>query len=294
MDIDIRKATEDDLTPAATLIATCQSDPTSHVIYLGLDEASIRSDLADLPQWTNAAAVATVDDVIVGVLIAEIDLEMGRLWWFGPFISPDLDAETQWAQVADRLHAEVTSMLPTDIVEQEACPDDRSDRIRDWCGRHRLEGETASVLLRREPGLTQPDARVRPRRPSDDERIVSLHQATFAGSHLTSAALARSEAPCLVIEEGDTNGAVVGYVVYEIQSDGSGYIDFVAVDPGHRGRGYGAALVETACADLFDREVDYAHLTVRENNKPARALYAGLGFVEERLGRPFRLGFTVG
>ncbi|MEM7285141.1 MAG: GNAT family N-acetyltransferase [Actinomycetota bacterium] len=91
----------------------------------------------------------------------------------------------------------------------------------------------------------------------------------------------------------DVDGAVVGYVAYEMQADGSGYIDYLAVDETLRGRGLGRALVSTATADLVTSGATHAHLTVREANAAARALYASLDYEEERIAIPYRRGFTL-
>ena len=46
-------------------------------------------------------------------------------------------------------------------------------------------------------------------------------------------------------------------------------------------------------AVMFQDSTLLPHLTVRENDHGARALYTGLGFEEERVVRPLRKGFTL-
>jgi ribosomal protein S18 acetylase RimI-like enzyme len=70
-----------------------------------------------------------------------------------------------------------------------------------------------------------------------------------------------------------------GYAAGRVALDGSGYIDFVAVDGSTRGAGRGRRLVQELVSRLAEagaeREVC---LTVQEHRVAARALYASLGF----------------
>ena len=89
-------------------------------------------------------------------------------------------------------------------------------------------------------------------------------------------------------------GVPVGYVAVEVQPDGSGYVDYLGVAAQARGAGLGRVLVAGALRGLAARGVTRVHLTVRVDNATARALYASLGFVEERVAVPYRRGFDLG
>jgi ribosomal-protein-alanine N-acetyltransferase len=54
----------------------------------------------------------------------------------------------------------------------------------------------------------------------------------------------------------------------------------VAVRPGHRGRGYGRALMEEALRRLYRERIAACFLEVDEGNVAALALYKRLGFSE--------------
>ena len=54
----------------------------------------------------------------------------------------------------------------------------------------------------------------------------------------------------------------------------------IAVDPRHRGQGFGRLLLETVCNDAYRRGASDLFLEVRENNDAARALYRRAGFVD--------------
>ncbi len=270
----------------AELASACQGDPDFHIPYLGAGVDSIATDIAELENWTETSMVAEDERGMVGWIVGEIDLEMGRMWWWGPFALDD----DRWAETADRLYTAARAATPKTITEEEACIDDRSRPLRQWCERQQLVSNPASVLLRRDPSETATDDRIRPLADRDHPSVMALHDLAFPGTHTTPSALVQSTHPRLVIEVDDT---VVGYVAFEMQSDGSGYVDYLAVDEDLRGGGLGAALVDQACRDMFAAGATYAHLTVREDNVAARALYAKLGFAEERLARPYRVGFYL-
>ncbi len=78
----------------------------------------------------------------------------------------------------------------------------------------------------------------------------------------------------LAQEEGAARGFVMAWAI-EADSE----LLTVAVAPEARGAGLGAALVSAAAAAAAVRGAAQMHLEVAEDNAPARALYAKLGFV---------------
>ena len=281
----VRPAVPGDLPAMAEVAAGHQADPARHCLYLSAEAAAIAEEVAELDDWAAFTAVAEADGELVGWLFGEPDPDMGRVWWWGPFAPAD-----GWADVADELYRVARALLGDGYTEEEAAADARSDLIAAWSGRHGLAADPGSVLLRRDPAPAAVDPRVRPMHPGDHEPVMALHDLAFPGTHTPPSMLVASTHPRLVIEEG---GRVVGYVAYEMQADGSGYIDYLAVEEELRGGGLGRALVSTATADLVDRGATHAHLTVREANASARALYASLGYDEERIAIPYRRGFTL-
>lgn len=281
----VRPARVEDLQAMAALAAEHQLDDGRHCLYLSSDADAIVEEVSELDEWADSTAVAEADGEVIGWLFGEPDADMGRVWWWGPF-APDAN----WGDVADELYRVARSMLGDAYTEEEAAADSRSELIAAWARRQGLVADPGSVLLKRQPAPAAVDDRVRPMVETDHDVVKTLHDTAFPGTHTPPAMLVASEHPRLVIED---EGTVVGYVAYETQPDGSGYIDYLAVDESLRSRGLGRSLVSTATADLVERGVTYAHLTVREANGAARALYASLGFEEERIAIPYRRGFTL-
>jgi ribosomal protein S18 acetylase RimI-like enzyme len=57
-----------------------------------------------------------------------------------------------------------------------------------------------------------------------------------------------------------------------------GWLYYVAVDPDHRGRGFGAAIVQAGETWLRERGVQKVMLLVRETNTKVEAFYKGIGY----------------
>lgn len=93
----------------------------------------------------------------------------------------------------------------------------------------------------------------------------------------------RSDAAVLV---ADRQGEVVGFV-HAAWADGAdgpsreGDVLRVYVDPDHRGKAVGSALLETAVATLFERDVERIRAMVLAENDPGKAFYRSHGFERE-------------
>lgn len=301
---DLRLARPDELAELADLAARCQRDPDRYCSYVGDDTHTIAADVDDVDDWAATTVVADDGDRPIGWLLAESDDEIGRTWWWGPFV----DRDTDWDQVADALWEHAQAAFGDEIPStSELAADSRSSLVAAFADRHGFDANEGSACLvlhaERDDDHAQLDrvlasaietAGVEITTPDAApwvEAVASLHDRLFARTHRTGADVARSsgDQTCLVaLADGD----VVGYVATERQHDGSLYVDFLGVDPEHRGRGIGRALVAGACRQGFGGGATFAHLTVRESNHGARALYDALGFETERVLVPYRRGFS--
>ena len=114
--------------------------------------------------------------------------------------------------------------------------------------------------------------------------IAPLHDAEFPATYLTVERMLReaAEGERTALVAVDADERVVGYATGEVQPDGNGFIDFLAVGAAARGRGVAPALVAGLVAALQPSITSNAvHLTVQDHRTPARALYDRLGFQQD-------------
>jgi ribosomal protein S18 acetylase RimI-like enzyme len=81
-------------------------------------------------------------------------------------------------------------------------------------------------------------------------------------------------------EEAEDSGRPLGYVGWQVDADGSGRLQLVAVHPGARRRGVGSAVCRAALAQLKQRGVSVVHVGTGGDafHASARSLYESLGF----------------
>lgn len=289
--MQIRRAVEQDLASIAETAARLQADPARTVVYLGADAAGIEAELAEI-DWRSISALAFRDDRLLGWLIGDADAELGRVFWLGPFVADvELDAG-EWNEIASRLYAHCHGLLPAEMTEEEIAIDARFERCDAWARGHGFAPGSESLALVLESSIEGPSLAVRHVADSDLELLGALHEQLFPGTHATGRQLVKDGDEDHVRLVTEIAGKPAGYVAFEFQPDGAGYIDFLGVADEHRRRGLGAQLVRAAVEVLQRRGAAPVHLTVREDNRAARDLYVSLGFREERVIRPLRKGFA--
>lgn len=296
----LRRAVEADRRTLAVLAADLQARPDRHVTYLGEDARTIAAEMvAEDDDWTEVSAVAELDDgadtTVVGWLMGSVDADMGRVWWFGPFVD---DTAAPWEEVADRLYDFAAGRMPRSLVEEELAPDARFTRLIDWACDRGFDVDPGSAVVTLVGGVTEPSTvdpaiSIRPLAPGDAAAVERLHDELFAGTHTTGASIASEAGDGDVRLVAEIGGRFAGYIAAEHQPDGGGYIDYLGTATEFRRRGVAAGLVRAAVGLLRDQGAGDIHLTVREASDGARALYAGLGFVEERVIVPLRRGFRL-
>ncbi|NNC42020.1 MAG: GNAT family N-acetyltransferase [Acidimicrobiia bacterium] len=124
-------------------------------------------------------------------------------------------------------------------------------------------------------------ARLRSMTPEDVADLGPIHDLEFPKTYYSAGDLAsrssRGEQIVLIAERDD--GSFAGYIAGQIQPDGDGYIDFLAVSPSARRTGIGMGLVVAMCQQLVSRSsTQRVCLTVQDGRAPARRLYESLGF----------------
>ena len=289
--MEVRRIIDDhELSVLAEFAALLQQQPDTHVIYLGVEAEGIRAELAEVT-WTDVSVVAVEGDTVLGWLIGDVDADMGRVWWLGPFVVADDVGE--WEAVATDLLTAGRRQLAAGVDEEEMAVDARFERCRAWAMSHGFVQEEGAYVLQLGGELDLGAAAVRDITDDDHDAVARLHDELFPGTHTTGSELAGGHDDThrrLVVE---VDGEISAYIAVERQADGSGYIDYLGVAPAARRRGLGGDLVRAGVAELRRLGATSIGLTVRVDSDGARELYRSLGFEEERVAIPLRCGFSL-
>lgn len=119
---------------------------------------------------------------------------------------------------------------------------------------------------------------IRDAEPGDIPALERLERECFSmpwTSEQLTAQLPDGSHRFVVAQRGDK---VLGYVGMMFVLD-EGYISNVATAPEARRQGIGRALISALLKQAEALELSFMTLEVRESNEPAKALYAGQGFV---------------
>ncbi len=125
--------------------------------------------------------------------------------------------------------------------------------------------------------LTPLEITVRPMTDADLDQVLAIETVSFPApwirEHFANELTACHSFPYVAISGGN----VVGYVCLMSIFEEAQILD-IAVDPGHRGRGVAATLIQYAMMVAGHKEAEFMRLEVRDSNSAAIALYEKLGF----------------
>ncbi|MET0324422.1 MAG: GNAT family N-acetyltransferase [Ilumatobacteraceae bacterium] len=294
-------ARPDELDSVVAMIAGEQRRPERTIIYLGDQVDGIRAELDALsPDWRTTVRVAHgPSGELVGASVVEWDEELGRAWVQGPWV---VGADGDWARWARPLFDAAVAQIPPAIVRLEMSGTTANTRLAELAADLGWTPSVTNFAYVLDVATTAgwpagpDDAGLRAVVADDLPAIEPLHEAEFPASYFSATQLvARAAAgeQIVLVAEGD-DGSLAGYAAGQVQPDGEGYIDFVAVAPSARGTGVGRRLIVGLVRQLLPATTNgRISLTVQEQRTPARALYSSLGFREDAAVRGYRTGFDA-
>jgi ribosomal protein S18 acetylase RimI-like enzyme len=293
----IRPARDSDLDEVLALLERLQSMPEHHIGYHGETRAELTEELTET-HWPAATLLAVDDaDRVHGVLTADIDTTLGRVWWHGPFVDVPADhpaADRIWDRTADALYDRARE-LPNlkDIADSELFGDVANRRLAQFAGRHGYgDGTYTSVVALAGVDLVRMIGSVPdtvdgvevlefPTPPTDSvaaAALIRLHDECFPDTYLSAAQLLSGEGDRTVVV-AKAGGRVVGYAAGRMQQL-EYYLDFVAVAADYRGRGIGGPLITLLVQRLADRNGERPKViaTVFGTNTSSQRMLRKLGF----------------
>ncbi|HYE01288.1 MAG TPA: GNAT family N-acetyltransferase [Alphaproteobacteria bacterium] len=224
---------------------------------------------------------------LTGWIGCEFDAAKGRAWLWGPALQGDAG----WTERMGALLDGLLAALPREVVRLSAFPDQRNIRTAAALGaRGAQAGKPVHIYTAARPAvLPAAPAAVRALQPGDRPALAALHAASFPNTYLSAEEMFAVDGVSKRLFVAESEGPA-GYLLASVQADGSGYVDFVAVDERRRRRGLAGALLTAALAWLFgERDVPEVSLTVNDDRSGARALYGRAGFDLILTGQPLDL-----
>jgi ribosomal protein S18 acetylase RimI-like enzyme len=293
----IRPADHIDHDEVVSLLCRLQAVPCHHIGYHGETEAELTEELANL-NWPTGTMVAVDEaDHIHGVLSVDVNSELGRAWWHGPFVDVPAEhpaADRIWARTADALYAAVRALPAVrGINDNELFGHVEHSRLAAFARRQGFPpGEYSSVLVLDGVDLVRMIGDV----PAGDDTVdiaelatppadsvlsaalIRMHEGSFPNTYLSAAALLAGDRERTVVVATDAK-RLVGYAVGGTQPEGY-FLDFVAVATDSRGHGIGGALITTLVQRLADLHGARrsAFVCVAGGNAPSRRMLHKAGF----------------
>jgi ribosomal protein S18 acetylase RimI-like enzyme len=292
----IRPARNADHDQVVALLRRLQAMPSHHIGFHGETTAELADELATLHFPAGTLVAVDDSDEVRGVLSADVDRELSRAWWFGPFVDVPAEhpaADRIWTRTADALYA-AAHALPVlrGVRDSELYGHVEHCRLAAFAQRHGFPpGEYSSLLVLDGVDLVRlvgavPDSGAAniaelPTPPTDSAAaaaLIRLHERSFPNTYLSAAAVLAGERDRTVVT-ATIDGTLAGYAVGGVQPQDY-FIDFVAVPAEARCKGIGSALVTTLVQRLADRHGarEAACAVVAGGNAPSRHMLRTLGF----------------
>lgn len=296
MSCTIRPAQPAERQLLAERAAAWNRDPAQRCLHADETAAAVEAVWAG---WTAPFAervlVAEQDGEVVGVLSFDVLLAEKRAWLFGPFAKGEA-----WETIAEAMlvaferQMSGTVMRVSNFVEIQAEPSLALHKRLGYEQRQALVhvfNHTAERAAKVLAGMTDPSV---PAMAQDRRSIEALHASAFPNTYTDVATMyeraAKGESLRVIRENGDA----VAFVYTDVNvALSEATLQYVAVDPAHRRRGHGEALILASMRFAFEtRGLARQILTVFGDNPQAMALYRRLGFLPEFVGVPLEKHLT--
>jgi ribosomal protein S18 acetylase RimI-like enzyme len=271
-------------------VTRLNSEGAHHIGFFGEGEADIRASLAEcLIPTADGFMLAYEEDQLIGIFGADADSEINRAWLFGPLVE-----HANWHPVADKLYAQVLSIIPAGIRDHDLFCDEQNIHMQEFAARHDfpLRSENAVMTLMREnyTPTSKNKTRVIPFAERFFGQLELLHKVVFPNAYFTARQMVEKINETHQFFLAIENDTLLGYHFCKIEPEAeSGYVDFIGTDSSARGRGIGADLLESGINWMLSApSTKKINLTVNADNVPAISLYKKFGFDMDRVMRGYR------
>jgi ribosomal protein S18 acetylase RimI-like enzyme len=281
-----------DLDKISEFISRLQHEKESIIGYFDRTPDEIKTYLQELePGWKDTTHMFMESGKIIGIIIAEYDIELHRAWIHGPMI--DITRKIEWDSLGEDLYTNLLKIIPPEINDFELYGEKSNVNLQRFAEKFGYEKTEPSCVLNfsREKITNLPNLSVNPIRKKYFDQFKKYHSEIFPNTYYSTQQILNmiNETNQLFIES--QNEDLIGFISGKLdKSTNQGYIEFVGVRKSSRRRGIGRKLVIAILHWLFGTftRINEVKLTVSEENTSAFNLYTSLGFEVEQSLQGFR------
>ena len=214
---------------------------------------------------------------MVGVMGSEYDEALGRAWLHGPNV-----AAADWETVAPVLFGRVLDGLPRPIIQLDAYLNAENVRgVRFYQEREFVEnGYACEYSLAASDRVTERAQECIPLQEGHQKNFIQLYETIFPEGYYSGERIVSMTGRTHQVFTRMEAGELRGFVVASVDAGAAtGEIQFLGVQDGWRGRGFGRDLLMVGVDWLFEQAgVAAVSLNVREEEVQPRRLYESVGF----------------
>jgi ribosomal protein S18 acetylase RimI-like enzyme len=289
-EIIIQTARAEDFPAIAQWIVEICQVPAQQCIHswAGEDAQALCGQL--LKMWNDKELlyrIALKGAEMVGVMGSEYDEALGRAWLHGPNV-----ADAYWQTAAPLLFSRVLDGLPRPIIQLDAYLNAENVRgVRFYTERDFVEiGYSCEYSLAASDRVIEASRGCVPLQVEQQEAFIQLYKTIFPAGYYSGerilSMIGHTHQVFTRVEAGELRGFVVASAD---AGAAAGEIQFLGVQEGWRGRGFGRSLLLAGVEWLFEQaRVCAVNLNAWENEPQPRRLYESVGFQPRFRGTALR------
>ena len=288
----ISRPEKNDLDRISSFISRLQKDKETRIGYFDQTSDEIKIYLEELePGWKKTTLMIEEKGKILGIIIAEYDMELRRVWIHGPMV--DLTNQTDWDSQAFELYEHLLRIIPAEINDYELYGEKSNINLRKLAENFDYKTTDPSCVLSfsRKILTDLPILPLNPIREDFFDQFRRYHSEIFPNTYYSAQQILNMLDDTNQVFIDSYDKGLTGFIHGKLdKSNNQGYIEFVGVIKSARRQGTGRKLVSTILHWLFDTftQINEVRLTVSEKNTPAYNLYTSLGFKVEQSLQGYR------
>jgi len=273
--IQIVNGKEIPIKDTAIFVSKLNQQKVHHIGFCGTDreeiQKSIKEDVSEM-------MAAVKDGKLIGWIGADTDEDTAEVW--GPFVDAEYNRQiafNMWKKLLEKIPDEVSNFILFSNRENKL--------LIEFAEKLQFEQKTDQFVLKfpqaYSGNLLQSDLKIL--KQKDHMAFTRLHDEAFPSTYYSGKEIIERHSQTqkiFVLKDGNRLAGYVYVEAYPEFRDGS--IEFIAVDPECRGKGFGKKLLSGAVHWLFTFDsIDEIQLTTAADNKSALGLYLSVGFKVE-------------